>query len=309
MQIKGLIFNIQKYSIHDGPGIRTLVFVKGCPLRCLWCCNPEGQTPQPEIMYYRNLCVSCGMCTKVCPRGASVFRDNSVVYNRELCTSCGACVRVCPTGARKLVGKYVTVDEVLSEVLKDMKFYVRSGGGLTVGGGEPLTQHEFVKELLRRAKEYAIHTAVETSLYAGPHIVKEVLRHTDYLFVDIKHVDPTKHLELTGVSNELILSNIRYVLSESLVDVSSFVIRIPIIPSVNDDYGSLRGIAEFIRSLKHEVSVELLPYHELGKHKYEALGREYALSNPIWKVFIPSKEYLESISKFLTSLGVKLVST
>lgn len=308
MPIKGLIFNIQRYSVHDGPGIRTLVFIKGCPLRCLWCCNPEGQLSRPELMYFENLCTRCGTCVKVCPYGASVFKDGRVVVLRELCRACGECVKVCPNNARRLVGNYVTVDEVLNEVVKDMKFYVRSGGGLTVGGGEPLTQPEFVKELLRRAKEeYYIHTAIETSLYAPTEVVKEVIKYVDYVFVDIKHIDPVRHRELTGVSNELILNNIRLVVNE-LSDGKEVVIRIPIIPKVNDDKENLKGIAEFIKSLKKEVPVELLPYHELGKSKYTALGREYPLDKYVG-VSPQSKEYIEEISKYLQSLGIKVIKT
>jgi pyruvate formate lyase activating enzyme len=244
----------------------------------------------------------------VCPYGASVFKDGRVVVLRELCRACGECVKVCPNNARRLVGNYVTVDEVLNEVVKDMKFYVRSGGGLTVGGGEPLTQPEFVKELLRRAKEeYYIHTAIETSLYAPTEVVKEVIKYVDYVFVDIKHIDPVRHRELTGVSNELILNNIRLVVNE-LSDGKEVVIRIPIIPKVNDDKENLKGIAEFIKSLKKEVPVELLPYHELGKSKYTALGREYPLDKYVG-VSPQSKEYIEEISKYLQSLGIKVIKT
>jgi len=308
MSIKGLIFNIQRYSIHDGPGIRTLVFIKGCPLRCLWCCNPEGQLPKPEIMYFENLCIRCGACVKVCPNNASIFRDGKVVILRDLCKACGACVKVCPNNARRLVGNYVTVDEVLNEVVKDMKFYARSGGGLTVGGGEPLTQPEFVKELLRRAKEeYYIHTAIETSLYASAEVVRKVLKYVDYIFVDIKHMDPEKHRELTGVSNELILNNIRLIVNE-LRDEKDIVIRIPIIPGVNDDRENLNNIANFIKSLKKEIPVELLSYHELGKFKYAALGKEYPL-NKYKSISTPSKEYIEEISKYLNSLGIKVIKT
>jgi pyruvate formate lyase activating enzyme len=239
----------------------------------------KGQLPKPELMCFENLC-----------------------------TRCGTCVKVCPNNARRLVGSYVTVDEVLNEVVKDMKFYVRSGGGLTVGGGEPLTQPEFVKELLRRAKEeYYIHTAIETSLYAPTEVVKEVLKYVDYIFIDIKHIDPVRHRELTGVSNELILNNIRLVVNE-LSDGKEVVIRIPIIPKVNDDKENLKGIAEFIKSLKKEVPVELLPYHELGKSKYTALGREYPLDKYVG-VSPPSKEYIEEISKYLQSLGIKVIKT
>jgi len=306
---KGLIFNIQRYSVHDGPGIRTLVFVKGCPLRCLWCCNPEGQVAQPEIMYYENLCIRCGRCVEVCPTGASVIKDGKVIILRELCRACGTCVKVCPTGARKLVGSYVTVDEVLAEVVKDMKFYVRSGGGLTVGGGEPLSQPQFVKELLRRAREeYYINTAIETSLYSPPDVVREVLTYVDYIFIDIKHIDPMKHRELTGVSNELILNNIRLVVRELLDKGKEVVIRVPIVPSVNDDESNLSGVAKFIKSLGRDVPVEFLAYHEFGKSKYRALGREYPLDS-YRGVFIPTKEYISNIARYVSSLGVKVIKT
>ncbi len=308
MPIKGLVFNVQRYSVHDGPGIRTLVFIKGCPLRCLWCSNPEGQLPRPEIMYFENLCSRCGACVRACPWGASVLRDGRVVVLRDLCKGCGTCVRVCPNNARRLVGGYVTVDEVLDEVIKDMKFYVRSGGGLTIGGGEPLTQPEFVKELLRRAREgYYIHTAIETSLYAPAEVVREVFQYVDYALVDLKHTDPVKHRVLTGVSNELILNNIRLVVDE-MGERKDIIIRIPVIPGVNDDEGNLNGVAEFIKSLRKEVPVELLPYHELGRSKYSALGMEYPLDK-FKKVAPPSKDYMDKISSYLHSLGVKVIKT
>lgn len=308
-KIEGLIFNTQKYSVHDGPGIRTLVFMKGCPLRCLWCSNPEGQNPWPEVAYYERLCTHCYRCVEICPNGAiKILEDNRLETLRDKCTNCGLCVKVCSTSARKIFGRYVTVDEILDIVKKDAIFYIRSEGGITVGGGEPLVQAEFVKELLRRAKEvYGIHTTIETSLYAKSDVMMNVLKYVDFIFCDIKHIDTVKHRQLTGVSNEQILDNIRLIVEKLLPENKELVIRVPIIPKINDDMENLTGIAEFIKSLDKNIKLELLSYHELGKQKYKALDRKYLLED--LEIKPPSKEYIEKVEGILKDKGINVIHT
>lgn len=306
---KGIIFNTQKYSVHDGPGIRTLVFMKGCPLRCLWCSNPEGQKPLPEMAYYKKLCVRCYKCVEICPNGAiKIQKDGNLKTLRDKCTNCGSCVKVCSASARRIFGSYITVDEVLEDVKKDAIFYRRSGGGITVGGGEPLAQAEFVKELLRKAKEeYGIHTAIETCAYAKPDVMMSVLKYVDFIFCDIKHIEPIKHRQLTSVSNKQILSNIRLIVSELLPKGKEIVIRVTVIPKINDDLEDLLGIAEFIKKLEKNIKVELLPYHELGKQKYKALDGKYPLED--LRINPPSKEHIEKIKKVLMKKGINVVKT
>jgi len=306
LKLKGLIFDIQRFSVHDGPGIRTLVFFKGCPLRCLWCCNPEGQNPWPEIAYFEKECIKCYRCVAACPNNAIIIEpDGSLRTLKERCTNCGSCTKVCPTNARRLIGKWVTVDEVLKVVSKDMVFYRRGGGGLTLGGGEPLMQPEFARELLQRAKyEYGLHTAIETSMYSSPEVMLEVLKYVDFIFADIKHIDPESHKKLTGVDNRVILNNIRLCVERFVSEGKEFVIRVPIIPTLNDQKENLLSIANFLKSLKADVKVELLAYHELGKFKYKALSREYPLERTGIKP--PSKEYMQILKETLEKEGLQV---
>jgi len=305
---KGLVFNVQKYSVHDGPGIRTIVFLKGCPLYCWWCSNPEGQGYKPEMAYHERFCTKCYQCIEVCPESAIIKKDDGTLETiRSLCTSCGKCVDICPANARKIFGDYVSVDEVLADVNKDSVFYRRSGGGLTVSGGEPLAQADFVRELLKKAKEeYRLHTAIESTCYAQPEVLRSVLQYVDYVFCDLKHIDSVKHQELTGVSNELILNNIRMIVDDFL-PAKELVLRLPLIPTINNDTENLLGIARFIKSLNKDVPLEVLPYHELGKGKYEALGKTYSLANS--KIEAPSKEYLEHVHEIFKSQGVNIINT
>jgi len=294
----GLVFNIQRYSVHDGPGIRTLVFMKGCPMRCLWCCNPEGQNPYPEMAYFESLCSRCRKCVAACPKKAiTVSEDGQLRTLRELCDNCGQCVVVCPRQARQVFGKYYTVNEVLEIAKKDTAFYWRSGGGITVGGGEPLSQPDFVRELLENAKEqYGLHTAVETSGYAEPDVIERVLGSVDLVLFDLKHIDPHKHLKLTGMSNDLILRNIRLVVNRIVPEKKELLIRVTVVPSLNDDVDDLLCFAEFVKSLGEGVRVELLPYHEFGVAKYRALDRRYFLEAGIQP---PSGEYMEALRDIL----------
>jgi len=269
-KIKGLVFDIQRYSIHDGPGIRTLIFMKGCPLSCLWCCNPESQSPRQEIMFTPIKCIGCGRCIEVCPTGAAGKKNP--LDAQSLCVVCSRCVEVCPSGARRTVGRYMTVDEVIKEVEKDLPFYFSSNGGVTVSGGEPLMQAEFVAMFLKKCREKGIHTAVETCGYGRWEDFEKILKYTDLVLYDIKHTDTQKHKELTGVGNELILENARKVSNLNI----EMIIRVPVIPGCNDSPENMKATATLAKSLKIK-EVHLLPYHRLGESKYERLGRKYRL--------------------------------
>lgn len=276
----GRIFNIQRYSIHDGAGIRTLVFLKGCPLRCLWCSNPESQKGTPELGVIAARCVgaqTCGApCVPACPLGAIALDERGkVVLDRKTCDTCGKCAEVCGQEALKRVGREMTVEAVLREIEKDRPFYRRSGGGVTIGGGEPLAQPRFTAELLEAAQVEYLHTAIETSGHAPwPHL-ESVLRHVDLLHFDLKHMDPGQHQALAGPSNELILDNLRRVLS--IKEPQDVIIRIPVIPGCNDSLENISASARFAADLGF-LLVELIPYHRFGVSKYEQYGMVYPLA-------------------------------
>lgn len=260
--MSGLIFDIQRFCAHDGPGIRTVVFMKGCPLRCGWCHNPEGRSGGPELAFYANKCIKCGRCIEVCPRG-----DGD-------CLVCGACAEVCPSEAKRIVGRMADVSEVVETVMRDERFYGTSGGGVTLCGGEPLFQPKFALSLLKRFKKAGLHTALETSGFAPCEVLSDVCRHADLVLYDLKVVDQAKHLKFCGVRNDLILANAR-LLSESGAEI---LFRTPIIPGINDSPEDMRMLNEFISSLPNAHPHELMPYHQLGAGKYEALGMEDPLA-------------------------------
>lgn len=296
--MEGLVFNIQRYSIHDGPGIRTTVFLKGCPLRCIWCQNPEGISFEPELFVNKDRCGGCESCVVVCPQRAIVFYNGKPITNRKFCRVCGRCVEVCPNQARTIVGRKMSVDEVMEVVEKDRVFYDRSGGGVTLSGGEPLAQPFFTEEILRRCKTAGIDTALDTSGYANWKILARILELVDVILLDLKHIDDRLHRRLTGVSNKRILGN-----AKRIAEIGKRIwIRVPIIPGYNDAYENMQGIAAFIKTeLKGKVEqVNLLPYHKLGEAKYERLERELpSIINP------PSDEHVLALKNLFDSYGLK----
>lgn len=295
------VFNIQPYSIHDGPGIRVTVFLKGCPLRCLWCANPESNLAVPQLMTYSVKCTGCGHCLKECPRQAITIKEVNGKYiavtDRTLCNSCGTCVSSCPAEAREIAGKMMTVSEVLEKVLKDKLFLDASGGGITISGGECLSHPEYTSALLRASKEAGLNTAVESCAFAKREIVDKVFRDVDVAMLDIKQMDPEKHKAYTGVSNEQILDNIKYIYRELHVKT---IISVPVIPGYNDDKENITAVARFVaEELGSDVKVRLLPYHRLGESKNESLGKEMDFSIPI-----PADAYMKELKAIVEGFGL-----
>ncbi|MBQ7506081.1 MAG: glycyl-radical enzyme activating protein [Lachnospiraceae bacterium] len=273
MAIKGTIFNIQHFSINDGPGIRTVVFCKGCPLRCRWCANPESQSFSPELSWIGKECIGCRACVESLPELSCRFEGERLCFDREKVVSLEKVDGVCPTGALSLIGRRVTVDEVLSEVEADQKFYERSEGGLTVSGGEPMAQPEFTLALLSEAKNRSIHRTMETCGMGASGVMEEAAKYLDVLYFDVKLHDPQKHKEWTGAGNERILDNL--FLARRVRPDLTIRVRTPVIPGVNDNEEELREIHRIALDLGAEH--ELLKYHRLGASKYEGLGRDYPM--------------------------------
>lgn len=267
----GTVFNVQHYSIHDGPGIRTSVFVQGCPLKCIWCANPESQSRSPQLMYLKNKCVGCGACITACEREAIAFDPETpgkVKTNRDLCIACGACVEKCPADARSISGERKTAREVFEEAAEDALFY-GDDGGVTVTGGEPLAHGDFTRELLALCKQEGFSTAIETCGAVSWEIMKPALDYTDYVLFDLKQMNPELHRQYTGVSNELILSNLKKISDET--DCTIFI-RCPVIPPCNNSPEEMEQIARFLIGNNIRVKeIDLLPYHHLGEGKREEL--------------------------------------
>jgi len=273
---QGLIFDIRRYTLHDGPGVRTTVFFKGCPLNCLWCCNPESQVGQPELIWIRERCLGCDLCLTVCPQEAlRGTGDGGKAVDRGRCDRCGRCAERCPGEALNLIGRRVTVDEVLAEVTRDALYFEGSGGGLTLSGGEPLAQPEFAAELLWRYmhEEKGDNTAVETCGFVEWPAIEMLSADVDLFLYDLKHMDPAEHLRWTGRDNRLILENARRLARAG----RSLVIRLPLVAGINDSRENLEATAEFALSLSSVKRIDLLSYHRLGEPKYRRLDRDYPL--------------------------------
>lgn len=295
--MEGTVFDIQRFSIHDGPGIRTIVFLKGCPLSCLWCSNPESQKIKPVIMYQSKNCIHCGRCISACKKGAISINNKSYI-DREICNACGECANVCPTSALVIKGKKMTVEQLIKELKKDAINYRRSGGGITLSGGEPLVQSDFTRELLKACKAQGWHTAIETTGYTNSETIEEVFPYIDLVLMDIKSTNLELHKEYTGVSNEIILKN-----AKRISEITKMVVRVPLISEFNSREEDILEICKFIKTLKNTDEVHLLPYHTYGENKYELLGRDYLMKN---SRSLNSDE-IEDLKKVVENQGIKCI--
>nr|WP_295970818.1 glycyl-radical enzyme activating protein [uncultured Bacillus sp.] len=292
---KGIVFDIQRFSVHDGPGIRTIVFLKGCPLRCHWCSNPESQHKELQLMYIKRNCIGCKRCTEACPREALNFHPAFNVDYKK-CDLCGKCVDVCYSEALSLSGQYQTVEQIVDELKKDNIHYKKSGGGITLSGGEPLSQPEFAVKLLQACKGKGWHTAIETTAFTSQYVLELVLPWLDLVLLDIKHIDNKKHQEFVGASNEMILSNARYIGQSGV----SMIIRVPVIPGFNDQTDDIKDIVTFAKSIKGVKEIHLLPYHRLGENKYEYLNYDNRMKGTV----PPTKEKMQSLKNVVEETGL-----
>ncbi len=293
---KGLVFNIQRFSVHDGPGIRTTVFFKGCPLRCLWCSNPESQDYRQTLIVRDMTCTACGKCVAVCPlKAISIDENSGRRIDWSKCNQCLRCVEACMYSSLNRCGDYMTVAEIIKEVARDTLFYKNSGGGVTISGGEPLLQHAFLMKLLPVCKDSGYHVALDTTGFASREVIKSILPYVDLVLFDIKHLDDETHRKLTGVGNKAILSNLREV-----AKASNIWLRVPLIEGLNDSAEEIEKIGKLAKAVGAE-KVSLLPYHEGGVSKSYQIGREYLIP----KAKPPSAQYIESLKCLLLKMGVK----
>lgn len=293
----GVVFNIQRFSLHDGPGIRTTVFMKGCPLKCLWCSNPESQDIFPNLMVRDIQCKGCGACEKVCPRGAIKMSKTGLrEINWQICDQCLSCVKACIYGSLNVCGATMELHEVVHEVMKDEDFYNNSGGGVTISGGESLLQVDFVARLLKAFKRKGLHTAVDTSGHVPWSNFEKILPYTDLILFDIKHLNPREHIRATDVDNNLILENL-----ERLSSSVRIWLRLPLITGFNDSKEHIRSVGILTKKIGAE-KVSLLPYHEGGKSKSEQMGKSYPLS----KTEVPNDEHINNLKEILKEEGLKV---
>jgi pyruvate formate lyase activating enzyme len=299
-EARGVVFNIQRFSLHDGPGIRTTVFLKGCPLRCAWCSNPESLRPYPEIITRDGKCIRCGKCVEACSEQAINVVENTRIIQWEKCSHRMKCAEVCPSGAIEAAGRTMTVAEVMDIVVRDASYYRRTGGGMTLSGGEPLAQWQFALKLLQEAKGRGLHTVLDTTGYSDWEILDEILNFTDLVLYDVKHANSARHQEATGVPNERILDNLRKTVAKPGLQVW---VRHPVIPQFSDSEEGLEELCKLVLSVKPSVEkISLLPYHKFGELKYAAMGKVYP-----WKEIPPiSDEQIGEFKKLVESHGIEV---
>ena len=289
----GIIFDIKRYAIHDGPGIRTTVFLKGCPLACPWCHNPEGIEAAPFWAYNQNRCIRCGACVEKCPQQALCLAADGIAPSGVPCALCFTCTEVCPSGAREKVGREMAATELLHEIQKDIPFYDTSGGGVTFSGGEPLMQAEFLLEMLKLCGQAGLHRAVDTTGHASRKTMMAVAEQTDLFLYDLKMMDPGRHRQYTGRSNRLILDNLEYLAQKG----AEIIIRMPLVPGINDDADNLEQTGRFLGQLAGVTKVHILPYHDFQQNKYHRFGMPCPggiLKPPAGQLPAHVKEHLES---------------
>jgi pyruvate formate lyase activating enzyme len=295
---RGLVFDIERFAIHDGPGIRTTLFLKGCPLACWWCHNPESLAPRPQLALFEDKCIGCGRCFEACPNGVHErLSDGSRALHRERCAACGRCVQTCFAEALVMEGRELGVDEAMTELRKDMPFYASSGGGITLSGGEPMLQVAFSEAVLRACRAEGIHTALDTSGHAPWADYEKVLPFVDLVLYDFKLADSEAHRKYTGVDNELIRENLARIDERGM----PIEVRIPVIPGINDSQENIEESARFLAGLKGIQRVALLPYHGLGESKYPRVGRTYRLDG----LASPSRERMEQIASWISRYGIE----
>ncbi len=296
-EIKGRIFDIERFSTKDGPGIRTVVFFKGCNMHCYWCHNPESIGAFSELKYDDSKCIGCLECMRVCPSNAHIIENQKHKIDRDLCTSCFACADACYSGALQLAGKSMTVEEVMAEILEDKQFYIRSGGGVTLSGGEVMLQSCFASKLLKRCKEENIHTAIDTNMSMEWKFFMEVLPYTDLVIADIKCMDSKLHQKATGKTNYKVLSNIKRIGKIK----KPFIVRTPVIPGFNDNEGNIHETARFLKQFDSLIYYELLSYNPLGESKSIMLGK------PMNSIEVPSREAMKNLANIAKKEGIKVV--
>jgi len=294
----GIIFDIKRYAIHDGPGIRTAVFFKGCPLDCWWCHNPEGQSGKPQLIFRSNRCKSSNACLDAGPREAITWKEGSVTH-WDACDDCGKCAEVCFAGAREIIGREMTIHQLMAEVGRDIPFYDQSSGGVTFTGGEPMQQIEFLEEALHTCKEQQIHTTVDTSGHTSWKNISSILHLVDLFLYDVKLMDANQHIKYTSVSNRRILDNL-YKLSSANAHI---IVRIPLIPGINDNHENMELCGSYLAVLPHLDGVELMPYHEIGIAKYQALGMNYRMANTV----SPTDEQISRVEELISGYHLPVI--
>ncbi|MHB0857030.1 MAG: glycyl-radical enzyme activating protein [Anaerolineae bacterium] len=297
LRMEGIVTNVQRFSIHDGPGIRTTVFLKGCNLRCFWCHNPETLRPRPELQLFLSRCIACGACFERCPQGAHLLEDGQRRFLRARCEGCGRCAETCYAEALVMAGEVKTVDQVVDEVLRDQPFYQTSGGGVTLSGGEPLLQRDFSYAILERCRQEGLHTAIETAAAFPWEHVASILPVTDLVMLDIKVMDSERHRECTGVPNERILANAEHLGRQQ----QSLIVRTPVIPGVNDNAAEIGAIAAFVARLPNLLYYELLPFHPMAAGKYDSLEMDYRARD----LLRPTTECLDALVEVAREAGIE----